>query len=72
MDHRAAKCLQSAKRKINDARVLKYPDFNEEFKVTIDASDYANGAVLSQGPVGNDHRLREQNVISRGAELQHD
>lgn len=28
--------------------ILQYPDFNKEFTLTTDASDYAIGAVLSQ------------------------
>ncbi|KMQ84756.1 enzymatic polyprotein endonuclease reverse [Lasius niger] len=48
------------------APVLKYPDFNEEFKVTTDASDHAIGAVLSQGPVGNDRPIAyASRVLSR-------
>jgi len=37
--------------------VLKYPDFNEEFIVTTNASAFAIGAVLSQGKVGNDRPI---------------
>lgn len=33
--------------------ILQYPNFNEEFILTTDASKYAIGAVLSQGPVKN-------------------
>jgi len=43
--------------KLTSAHVLKYPDFNEEFLVTTDASDYAIGAVLSQGKVGQDRPI---------------
>jgi len=39
------------------APVLKYSDFTQEFIVTIDASDYAIGAVLSQGKIGNDRPI---------------
>lgn len=37
--------------------VLTYPDFNKEFTLTTDASDFAIGAVLSQGPVGKDRPI---------------
>ncbi|KMQ82071.1 enzymatic polyprotein endonuclease reverse [Lasius niger] len=48
------------------APVLKYPDFNEEFKVNTDASDYAIGAVLSQKPVGNNRPIAyASRVLSR-------
>jgi hypothetical protein len=32
--------------------LLQYPNFNEPFVLTTDASNYALGAVLSQGPIG--------------------
>lgn len=34
--------------------ILIYPDFEKEFNVTTDASQFAIGAVLSQGPIGSD------------------
>lgn len=34
--------------------ILQYPDFNKPFIVTTDSSDYALGAVLSQGQIGSD------------------
>lgn len=34
--------------------ILQYPDFSREFILTTDASNFALGAVLSQGNVGND------------------
>jgi len=46
--------FQSLKEKLTTAPILNYPDFQREFLVTTDASDYAIGAVLSQDPVGQD------------------
>jgi len=43
--------FQSLKEKSTTAPVLNYPNSQREFLVTTDASDYAIGAVLSQGPV---------------------
>ncbi|AAA92249.1 ORF B [Trichoplusia ni TED virus] len=34
--------------------ILQYPDFTREFNLTTDASNFAIGAVLSQGPIGSD------------------
>ncbi|CAB0041212.1 unnamed protein product [Trichogramma brassicae] len=42
------------KRLLSAAPLLQYPNFNEPFLVTTDASDYAVGAVLSQGKIGSD------------------
>lgn len=42
------------KDKLISAPLLQYPDFSQPFVVTTDASNYAVGAVLSQGPVGKD------------------
>jgi len=49
--------FQSLKEKLISAPILNYPDFQREFLVTTDASDYAIGAVLSQGPVGQDRPI---------------
>ncbi|XP_025155003.1 uncharacterized protein LOC112588630 [Harpegnathos saltator] len=34
--------------------ILQYPDFTKPFNLTTDASGYAIGGVLSQGPIGQD------------------
>ncbi|KMQ83357.1 enzymatic polyprotein endonuclease reverse [Lasius niger] len=60
--------FDALKEKLMTAPVLKYPDFSEEFNVTTDASDYAIGAVLSQGPVGNDRPVAYASRILSRAE----
>jgi len=37
--------------------ILQYPDFNKEFILTTDASNFALGAVLSQGIIGQDRPI---------------
>ena len=46
--------FQTLKGKLLAPPVLKYPDFNERFILTTDASGEGLGAVLSQGEVGKD------------------
>ncbi|KMQ85846.1 enzymatic polyprotein endonuclease reverse [Lasius niger] len=54
------------KEKLTTAPVLKYPDFAQEFIVTTDASDYAIGAILSQGKIGEDQPVAyASRVLSR-------
>lgn len=40
--------FQSLKSKLLSKPILKYPDFNKPFKIIVDASDFACGAVLTQ------------------------
>ena len=49
--------------------LLQYPDFGRPFVLTTDASDYALGAVLSQGPVGRDLPIAYASRTLNGAEL---
>ena len=39
---------------LTSSDILQYPDFEKPFVLTTDASNYAVGAVLSQGPIGSD------------------
>lgn len=43
------KAFKTLKQELIGPHVLRYPDFNQPFIITTDASDYALGAVLSQG-----------------------
>jgi len=49
--------FQLLKEKLTTAPILNYPDFQQEFVVTTDTSDYAIGAMLSQGPAGQDRPI---------------
>ena len=60
--------FDTLKEKLMTAPVLKYPDFSQEFTVTTDASDYAIGAVLSQGKVGNDRPIAYASRVLSKAE----
>lgn len=42
------KAFQLLKAKLLSPTILQYPDFSKEFVITVDASNYACGAVLSQ------------------------
>ncbi|XP_043488078.1 uncharacterized protein LOC122515007 [Polistes fuscatus] len=49
--------------------ILQYPNFSLPFNVTTDASGYAIGAVLSQGPVGKDLPISYCSRILNKAEM---
>lgn len=46
--------FEKCKQILTNDPILQYPDFDQEFILTTDASDVALGAVLSQGSVGSD------------------
>lgn len=48
------KAFETLKKKLISPPILKYPDFTKQFIVTVDASNYACGAVLSQDFNGED------------------
>lgn len=50
-------CFEKCKQLLTMDPILIYPDFTKEFSLTTDASDYAIGAVLSQGPAGKDRPI---------------
>ncbi|KAL0860680.1 hypothetical protein ABMA27_010024 [Loxostege sticticalis] len=46
--------FETCKKLLTNAPLLQFPDFKKPFILTTDASNYAIGAVLSQGPLGSD------------------
>ncbi|CAG4993531.1 unnamed protein product [Colias eurytheme] len=46
--------FESLKSMLTNAPILQYPDFSKDFILTTDASNYALGAILSQGDIGKD------------------
>lgn len=46
--------FEKCKSLLTSSHILQYPDFSQPFNLTTDASDFAIGAVLSQGSVGKD------------------
>lgn len=49
-----SECFQKCKQILIRDPILMYPDFSKDFILTTDASDFAIGAVLSQGTPGKD------------------
>lgn len=47
-------CFEKCKTLLINDPILQYPDFSKEFILTTDASNFAIGAVLSQGVIGAD------------------
>lgn len=48
------KAFESLKGKLINPPILQYPNFEQPFVLTTDASNFALGAVLSQGEIGKD------------------
>ncbi|XP_057335847.1 uncharacterized protein LOC130674515 isoform X2 [Microplitis mediator] len=51
-EHQVA--FETLRDKLCTAPILQYPDFSKPFILTTDASNYAVGAILSQGKIGED------------------
>lgn len=49
--------------------ILQHPDFSKQFNLTTDASNFAIGAVLSQGPIGKDLPIAYASRTLNPAEL---
>lgn len=48
------KTFEKCKELLTQSNILQYPDMEQPFILTTDASNFVLGAVLSQGPVGKD------------------
>lgn len=46
--------FEKCKNILSGSDILQYPDFSKPFILTTDASNFAIGGVLSQGPIGSD------------------
>jgi len=68
LDGGTIKFISVIKRETDHRADINYADFQREFLVTTDASDYATGAVLSQGPIGQDRPIAYASRILRKAE----
>lgn len=53
-DPEYVKCFEFCKTLLMNEPILQYPDFSKPFVLTTDASNFAIGAVLSQGKIGSD------------------
>lgn len=54
LDSAYINCFEKCKTLLTNDPILKYPDFDREFILTTDASNFAIGAILSQGSIGSD------------------
>jgi len=57
--------FQLLKEKLTTAPVLNYPNFQQEFLVTTNASDYAIRAVLLQDLVGQDRSIAYARILCK-------
>lgn len=54
LNERYVQAFETCKNILTNDPLLQYPDFSKPFNLTTDASNFALGAVLSQGPIGSD------------------
>lgn len=66
--HAQQKSFDDLKEALINQVVLSFPDFDQLFYVTTDASDVAIGAMLSQGEIPNDRPIYFFSKILNGAQ----
>ena len=64
--------FQDLKEQLITEPVLIFPDFSKPFIVTTDASGYAIGGILSQGPINQDRSVAYGSRTLNGAEVRYD
>lgn len=64
----AEKAMQELKDILCSSPILQYPDFSKPFVLTTDASNYAIGGILSQGPMGKDLPIAYGSRVLNAAE----
>lgn len=62
-------CFNHCKTLLTNDPILQYPDFTKDFNLTTDASNFALGAVLSQGPIGSDRPVAYASRTLNDSEL---
>lgn len=65
------KSFETCKALLTNAPLLQYPNFDKPFILTTDASNYAIGAVLSQGTIGNDKPVAYASRTLNGTETKY-
>uniref|UniRef100_A0ABD2W6S4 RNA-directed DNA polymerase n=1 Tax=Trichogramma kaykai TaxID=54128 RepID=A0ABD2W6S4_9HYME len=70
-DEKCSQAFEALKNLMCNAPVLIYPDF-KPFIITTDASGYAIGGILSQGPPGKEQPIAYTSRVLRGPELNYD
>lgn len=64
-------CIKTCKHLLTNEPLLQYPDFTKTFNLTTDASNFAIGAILSQGPVGSDKPIAYASRTLNDTELKY-
>lgn len=71
-DSSQEKAYEELEEKLCTEPVLIFPDFSKSFIVTADASGYAIGGILSQGPIGKDRPIAYASRTLNDAETKYD
>ena len=67
-DESAKSAFNELKDRLCNPPILAFPNFNEKFIITVDASNIAIAGILSQGKIGSDRPIAYASRLLRGAE----